>query len=74
LLALGEVGSKDFPGTLDMTESRQRERMLAAERRCPIGRLRPIGPAEGNLRNYPWPLALDVERAFHPCNISAKDK
>jgi hypothetical protein len=29
-----------------------------------IGRLRPISPAEGNLGNYPWPLALDVERAF----------
>lgn len=23
--------------------------------------------------NYPWPLALDVERAFHPCNISSKE-
>src|SRR5262249_37606803 len=38
--------------------------------RCPrpagavqIGRLRPIRPAGGNLGNYPWPLALDVERA-----------
>jgi hypothetical protein len=29
-----------------------------------IGRLRPISPAEGNLGNSPWPLALDVERAF----------
>jgi hypothetical protein len=29
--------------------------------------------AEGNLGNYPWPLALDVERAFHPCNISTKE-
>ena len=23
--------------------------------------------------NYPWPLASDVERAFHPCNISSKE-
>src|SRR5262245_19184013 len=37
-----------------------------------IGRLRPISPAEGNLGNYPWPLALDDERAFHPCNIPPK--
>jgi hypothetical protein len=29
-----------------------------------------ISPAEGNLGNYPWPLALDVERAFHPCNMT----
>jgi hypothetical protein len=29
-----------------------------------IGRLGPISPVEGNLGNDPWPLALDVERAF----------
>src|SRR5262249_16604298 len=23
--------------------------------------------------SYPWPLALDVERAFHPCDISTKE-
>jgi hypothetical protein len=38
-----------------------------------IGRLPPISPAEGNLGNYPWPLALDVEWAFHPCSISTKE-
>src|SRR5262249_45738437 len=28
-----------------------------------LRRLRPTIPAGGNLGNYPWPLALDVERA-----------
>jgi hypothetical protein len=23
--------------------------------------------------NYPWPLAFDVEPAFHPCTISTKE-
>lgn len=38
-----------------------------------IGRLRPINPAKGNLRNYPWGLAFDLEPAFRLCNISSKE-
>jgi hypothetical protein len=38
-----------------------------------IGRLRPISPAEDDLGNYPWPLALDVEWAFCTRNVSIKE-
>ena len=47
--------------------------MHAARRNCPDRPAASYQHAEGNLGNYPWPLALDVERAFQDCNISTKE-
>jgi hypothetical protein len=45
-------------------KSDTRPSMRAASRSCPDRPAASYQPAEGNLGNYPWRLALDVERAF----------